>query len=457
MYINQIELKNYRSFHQQTVDFSKITLLLGPNSGGKTSLIAALLSALQSERFPQYFSPNGNLIETGDYRELIASHSVGRQLSVALCFRDGEGGDGDEYRYSGTYVRDVDTNMPILHSASVIAPEIRWEASRFRTKYKVSWAYLPEHDGRADIVKKGIPQFAGALQALVSSLEKVQVSALDEKRGKGKEIISTKQIDDSAGEYESDLNSLNSVNSFKGSIWASIALTGSNLRLMDFKKKFVYIGSHRIPPQRTYYHVVGSDMKVGVCGQNAVEQMLAWKNAKSKKLVGLAQTMKKLGLASSVTTNKLAGGRFEVRVTVPGSRVSSSLSDVGFGVNQLLPLMVAEYQLPESSTIAVSQPETHLHPKVQAELASHFADQVKNRKFRYIVETHSEYIINRMRRLIRKGDLNPEDVAVYYVEPSALGASVHNIIFEKSGKIAGAPKGFFDTYQVDVLNIALQR
>lgn len=458
MYIDQLELKNYRAFRDHKIDFSKITLLLGPNSGGKTSIIASLLSALQSEKFPLYFSPNGRLVETGDYRELISSHDVRRSLSVALRFGQ-RGGQGERpLVVAGTYTRDPDTSMPLMKSATIKGREIEWEALRGRKNYKVSWTFLPEQDQRHEL-RKDNPEFVSAMETMFSTLNRIsrdkERSGQHEKKGRVRSVSETK--DTNSGTHEGDLSSLTSPNSIQTNVWASVALTSSVNLLSEFSKRFSYIGSHRNAPQRTYYHAVGPDMKVGVCGQNTVEQILAWKNSKSSKLVDLAQVMKRLGLASGVTTNKLAGGRFEVRVTVPGSRVSSSLSDVGFGVNQLLPVVVAELQLPKGSTIAVSQPETHLHPKVQAEAASHFAEQVANRQYRYIIETHSEYLINRFRRLIRKGSLSSDDVAVYYVQPSPIGAEVHKIVFEKSGKISGAPKGFFETYQVDVLNIAMQR
>jgi predicted ATPase len=108
------------------------------------------------------------------------------------------------------------------------------------------------------------------------------------------------------------------------------------------------------------------------------------------------------------------------------------------------------------STLIVAQPEIHLHPNVQAKLSDYFVRKVKNQNKRYIIETHSEYLLNRLRLLIVKGEIAADDVAVYYFENSKKGTSKHTIEFTKDGQIKNAPKGFFDTYMMDVMDIALQ-
>lgn len=455
MYLQKISLENYRSFHKAEIKLSKITLLLGPNSGGKTSVFSALLSVLQSEKFPNYLSLNGSLAETGDYREVVSSHDNKRNISVGVELVYGKAASPKAYTAVGTYARDPETSMPVLQSARVDSEEIQWTATKFRSRYKVAWTYRGEKDSTNEM-RKDHPE-------LMAALEKMLLTAstnIEKSTPKKKVSVSARKgISEPVGQgaYEAELSSITNSEEMTENIWAGVSMAGSLKPIESFRKRFAYIGSHRFAAQRTYYHMVGSDLSVGVCGQNAVEQILSWKNTKSKNLVDLGVVMRRLGLASSITTNRLAGGRFEVRLNVPGSKVSSSLADVGFGVNQILPVLVAELQLPKGGTVAVSQPETHLHPKIQAEITSHFVEQVRTRDFRYIVETHSEYIINRLRRLIRKGDLSPDDVAVYYVEPSHSGASMYQVYFEKTGKISGAPKGFFDTYQIDVMNIAFQR
>jgi predicted ATP-dependent endonuclease of OLD family len=74
MAINRISLKNFRCFREVDVNLSKITLLTGANSSGKSSLLYGLLVALQSKDFPFYLSPNGQYVNMGDFEELSFNH-----------------------------------------------------------------------------------------------------------------------------------------------------------------------------------------------------------------------------------------------------------------------------------------------------------------------------------------------------------------------------------------------
>ena len=90
-------------------------------------------------------------------------------------------------------------------------------------------------------------------------------------------------------------------------------------------------------------------------------------------------------------------------------------SGVGHGISQVLPLLV-ESTRPDPSVILVEQPELHLHPRLQAELGSIIADGVLKGGHQYIVETHSEHLVLRLQRLIRRNQLDPASLAVYYVD-----------------------------------------
>ena len=78
---------------------------------------------------------------------------------------------------------------------------------------------------------------------------------------------------------------------------------------------------------------------------------------------------------------------FRVKKSLNSSEVL--ITDVGFGVSQLLPVLVLCYYVPENSTIILEQPEIHLHPKVQSDLADVLIDVVKNRNVQIILESHS--------------------------------------------------------------------
>ena len=120
-----------------------------------------------------------------------------------------------------------------------------------------------------------------------------------------------------------------------------------------------------------------------------------------------------------------------------------------------LPIIVADLQLGKKSTLFIAQPEIHLHPKIQAQFADYIIKQIKESDKRYMIETHSEYLINRIRLAITEEKMNESQVRTYYIENNGQKTKKYNLEFLKNGQIKGAPKGFFDTYMLDVMNIAI--
>ena len=85
----------------------------------------------------------------------------------------------------------------------------------------------------------------------------------------------------------------------------------------------------------------------------------------------------------------------------------------------------------------LQQPEVHLHPRAQAELSSLLATLASEGNRAFVVETHSDYMIDRARIEIRKGTIRPEDVSLIYLEPKGRVVKVHNISFDKMANMEG--------------------
>lgn len=219
--------------------------------------------------------------------------------------------------------------------------------------------------------------------------------------------------------------------------------------------KLNFISSFRHHPERTYYQKAKSDNKVGRFGEGYIDQILEWQDRDTSKFRQLNAIMNDLRLVNAITTQKLTGGRFELRVQVQEEGAWCSLADVGFGISQFLPIIVADLQLHTDSTLLVAQPEIHLHPSVQASLGDYLVGQANHTNKQYIIETHSEYLLNRIRLAIVKGEIEPSEVAIYYFTNSIDGSTTYPVEFTQDGQILGAPSQFFDTYMIDTMDIAL--
>ncbi|MDO9017167.1 MAG: DUF3696 domain-containing protein [Deltaproteobacteria bacterium] len=130
--------------------------------------------------------------------------------------------------------------------------------------------------------------------------------------------------------------------------------------------------------------------------------------------------------------------------TEDDSEVQADLTNVGVGVSQLLPILVLCLAAPIGSTVLIEQPELHLHPSVQSQLATFFASCALSGR-QIVIETHSEHLINRIRLIVAQGHLdNAEDVSVLFVERDGFGSSVRRVELRKDGGIDTWPRGFND-------------
>ena len=115
---------------------------------------------------------------------------------------------------------------------------------------------------------------------------------------------------------------------------------------------------------------------------------------------------------------------------------------MSYGVSQVLPILVDVLQGEERQYFLLQQPEVHLHPKSQAELASFFVEMVANHARRFVIETHSDVIIDRIRIEVKNGRIKPRDVSFLFFERSKGATTVHNMGLDSSGNLIGAPTSY---------------
>ncbi|MCW2263746.1 MULTISPECIES: DUF3696 domain-containing protein [Sphingobacterium] len=234
----------------------------------------------------------------------------------------------------------------------------------------------------------------------------------------------------------------------------------------QFKKNVKYLGPLRDEP-KSIYPLEGyiDSMNLGFKGENTAAVLDLHKNREikyvpsseftsSNEIKSIATTTLKeavldwlvyLGVASHFDTKDMGKLGHELVVSIDKSQNLHDLTHVGVGVSQVLPILVLSFLAGEDSTLIFEQPELHLHPKVQTRLADFFISQNILKK-QCIVETHSEYLINRLRYLIAisKGDSLSKDAILYFVEKEGADSIYKEIRINKYGVIPEWPKGFFD-------------
>ena len=144
---------------------------------------------------------------------------------------------------------------------------------------------------------------------------------------------------------------------------------------------------------------------------------------------------------------------FQLQVKVR-SGSHANIVDVGYGIGQSLPFLVDVMAADQSlrrqraagRTFLLQQPEVHLHPRGQAQLASFFVEGYKKHGNRFLIETHSDYIVDRVRILVRQGALKADDVSILYFEPSVNSVDIHNVSVDDDGNLQDVPPGYRDFF-----------
>lgn len=227
---------------------------------------------------------------------------------------------------------------------------------------------------------------------------------------------------------------------FNTSIYASDLL---NLYLTESR----YLGPMRDYPERFYLFGGQSTKQVGKSGKGASDLLFE----DSSFLDKVNQTLVTFNIGHEVKivsfqdqeTNE-PSDVYAIRLIDSFSKVNVSLLDVGFGVSQVLPVIIQSL-FSRDQTILIEQPEVHIHPRLQTELADLFIESVRDFENRFIVETHSEHLLLRIQRRIREGLISPDLISILYIDRDISGSNVVRIRLNSRGKFIDRwPNGFFD-------------
>ena len=166
----------------------------------------------------------------------------------------------------------------------------------------------------------------------------------------------------------------------------------------------------------------------------------AWEKLKAE----LSAYGKASGLFDAIDVRPLGkyeSDPFQILVTIDGQTVN--ISDVGYGVSQLLPIFMLLVGGNRRDFYLLQQPEVHLHPEAQAGFASLIAGEIAHKRIGLcVLETHSDYIIDRLRQHVRGGDLKAADVGVIFFEKEGYDTIGHQLSIDDSGDITDAPSSY---------------
>jgi predicted ATPase len=240
-----------------------------------------------------------------------------------------------------------------------------------------------------------------------------------------------------------------------------------NLEHENLFKSICYLGPLRTKTDRLYSWTGITPESAGYSGENTVSAMLAardrvlnlgYKRPYRPFEQVIAESLKNMELIDDFKVKPISKQRqeYEVKVQTKGSNNWVDLPDVGFGISQVLPVLVQCFYAPANSIIIMEQPEIHLHPSAQSALADVMIDVInskedgKDRNIQLIIETHSEHFLKRIQRRIAEEKVSQDKISAYFAKVDQQPAKLEPLEIDLFGNIRNWPKNFFGDEMGDV-------
>lgn len=408
--IAKIAVKGFKSIAEECeIDIRPLTILAGANSSGKSSIMQPLLMLKQTLEAPydpgpllingpnvqftegaQFLSTSPDKKETDRFQVRIETYDSDFAYWVETIFRNGQ--TGFEIVEMTAEVRQISQKLPFRHFT--LYPEMSVEEIR---------ALGDQSPTRSDF--KGIKRLRCFL---------------------GFESTKDNRPYNVPHNYNVTYNLVESY------IFDSIHLPGL-----------------RGNPERIYKFTSTGPRYPGTFENYAVTLIHEWQETKDKRLKTLTDTLHTLGLTGKVNTQKVGDIGIELQVgRVPRGSTDEmdmvNIADVGLGVSQVLPVLVALIAAEPGRLVYLEQPELHLHPRAQVALAYVLADAVK-RGVRVVAETHSSLLLLGVQTLVAEGDLSPELVKLHWFSRREDGVTeVNSADLDETGAYGEWPEDFAD-------------
>jgi len=425
--IESIRCKNFKSWKRLDLRLEDLTALFGTNSSGKSSVLQLLLLLKQSaaatdRRQVLDLGNEDSLVELGTYEELIYNGDVNSSLEIGLS-----------WTVPSEEAERICEQLGISLAISL--------------SFDVTLAYTASR-----LIVERFTYRMGSLSVGMEKSSKGKYKFFEESAGE-EAIFSQKQgkpwplpSPDKFFGFPDRLNTAKKNTSILDDLQLSLENQLSSIH---------YLGPLRQTPERRYIYSGNVPSNVGKRGEKTVTALLA---SRKQPLIGrgkgkkkwsveefVADHLKQLGLIHSFRVLRLVEGEQLYKVLIKKNSTSQevNLTDVGFGVSQVLPILTICYYADPGSTILLEQPEIHLHPLVQSELADVFLESLKLRKVQFLIESHSEHLLRRLQRRLAERSTSTNNIQLYFATNESSASKMEELKLDENGMISNWPEHFF--------------
>ena len=433
--LTRLKLENFKAWREADLAFGKVTGFFGTNSAGKSSLLQFLLLLKQTKNATDRglvldFGGVENLANLGTFADVVHRHDEDKRIRWQL--------DWTLPKTLPIYGPTSDRSRPLFEGKS-----LRTQCSVGLQNKRLCSQELAYEFG----------DIAFRLQASAESKQGFELVA------EGGEDFEFLRARGRPPPLPHPIKTHLFPNQVKSCYQNSDFLSDFELEYENLMDSLYYLGPLRMYPQRQYHWGGASPSDVGPGGERTIDAMLAAtrdgeKRRLKRKARGvptrsfqkvIAHWLKELNLIHEFSLEEIAAGTnlYQAMVKTSQASVPTALTDVGFGVSQVLPALVLLYYVPEGSTVLMEQPEIHLHPAVQSCLADVILNVATVRDVQIIVESHSEHLMRRLQRRVAEEDASSDDVKLYFVSSQRGRAHASDLLLNEWGEIENWPVNFF--------------
>lgn len=481
--LNKIEITNFKAFGEtQQIEFKPITLLYGPNSAGKSSIIKSLLLTKQSiennDNSNSVLLPKSKFTDLGNYQEMVHKHDTNKIITFKYEYetidrkiyrRLGVGwikkiGYEISFEYVGEKIGIQNIN---IYLNDAYTPGINFEKVDIQSIKDIDEYMYDRGMQGVDIDKKTLFKISeiGCIEQIIDvykrytgdEVQRDEIKKLIKKELKSKYyvlqsfmFIGTIDKGGNRREYYNNGNDREMIRKMEY-IRSIIDIPRfCSYILEEIFGGLVYLGPLRQFPVRHNIFSGITPKGVGLKGENTDDMLFL--DSKLVERVNNWMDIFEIGYKLSVTvhSDNSISDLYSIRLYDDSMGIEVSTVDVGFEISQVLPIIVQSL-VSQKNIICIEQPEIHLHPKHQTTLANLFVEGVA-RGNQFIIETHSEHLILRLQNLIREGKIRAEDVSVNYIDKEIDGSYCLQLrLNEKGDFIDPWPNGFFEEGYKEVI------
>ncbi|WP_371374862.1 AAA family ATPase [Thalassotalea aquiviva] len=433
--LKRIILENFKVWEKLDLDIGRVTGIFGTNSSGKSSLIHMLLMLKQTKNNSDRgialdFGSEEKLADLGTYHDVVSQHEESRNLSFTLSWQL-----VDELKIQNIEEssRSVLFNGKDLELSSNVGLKGKLlEVKNLSYKFAGSnFSIIPKENKSNEFeLKAEVPDDKNKFR-FIRTLGR---------NWKLPQATKYYLFPDQAKTYYQNADFLSQFES----------------ALEECMDNIYYLGPLRSFPKRSYQWSGTSPSDVGQQGELTINAILAatLKGEKRNLTKGtryktfqemVAYWLKELGLIHNFRVEEIApnSNHFKTYVQKENGSAEVAITDVGFGVSQILPVIVLLYYVAEGSTVLLEQPEIHLHPAVQSKLADLILTVSQTRNIQVIVESHSEHFIRRLQRRVAEDKAESSDLKLYFFSTKRGKASYKQLELDDFGAIHNWPDNFF--------------